>query len=420
MRRSRPAHASLDVIMPPDTKAAIVVIDDDGSIIDSIAPFLRQHGYHPRVATSVREGLELISDLRPELVLLDYHLSGANLPEVLKQIRSISPATSVAISSPISSAKSATELAMAAAAEYLSKPFKKKDLACRLDAMLRNRELEQDNRRLHLEQEQLLLQLETCHQDFQLLLKEKTEALQKAHFEIAQTEKLAAMGFLAAGMAHDIRNPLNSISLFTQFMRQNVSDPDQKEYLGKIIKEVEKIDSIIRSLLEVSRRTRSAATDVQLDQVIDTALGVFAPQIETGKIHLERCYQVIPPPIKADPGEMEQIFTNLFLNALDEMPDGGRLGVGISVEKGMVVVRVEDSGKGIPEQVLPNIFEPFFTTKPRGSGMGLPVVKRIARIYGGSIAVEKTDSQGTVLRLEFPVCGGCDRLSPALMTSSQS
>ncbi|NVN89112.1 MAG: response regulator [Desulfuromonadales bacterium] len=395
--------------MSPDTIAALVVIDDNGLIVERITPFLVRHGYRVHLATSVREGLDLISEMQPELVMLDFKLTGENVPAVLQKIRTCSPTSYVAISSTMGTAKRAAELFKDGAAECLLKPFKKCDLVNRLDTLLRCRELELNNKRLLLEQEQLLLHLETCQQDFQQLLKEKTESLQKAHFEIAQTEKLAAMGFLAAGMAHDIRNPLNSISLFTQLMRQSVADPDKKEYLGKIIQEVEKIDSIIRTLLDASLRTRSATTDVQIDQVIETALGVFAPQIEAGNIRLERNYQVVPPPIKADPVELEQIFTNLFLNALDEMPDGGRLGIGISFERGMVVVKVEDSGKGIPDQVLPNIFEPFFTTKPRGTGMGLPVVKRIARIYGGGVSVEKSNSAGTVLRLEFPVCSGVDQ-----------
>jgi signal transduction histidine kinase len=221
-------------------------------------------------------------------------------------------------------------------------------------------------------------------------------------------------------MAHDIRNPLNSISLFTQLMRQSATDPDQKDYLGKIIREVDKIDSIIRTLLDVSRRTRNATSNVQIDQVVDAALDVFAPQIEAGNILLERSYLVVSPPIKADPVELEQVFTNLFLNALDEMPGGGRLGIGINVEKGMVVVKVEDSGKGIPDQVLPNIFEPFFTTNPRGTGMGLPVVKRIIRIYGGSIAVEKSTSDGTVLRLEFPASDELEQLNLELIEPGSS
>jgi len=267
---------------------------------------------------------------------------------------------------------------------------------------LRIRELELNNKKLQSEHEQLLGRFETGHLDYEQLFREKAELLRKANSEVAQTEKLAALGYLAAHMAHDIRNPLNSISLFTQLMRQNVTDADQMDFLGKIIKEVEKIDSIIRTLLDGARRIRNPS-NVRIDQLVDAALAIFAPQIEISKIQLERHYQVAPP-IKADPEELMQVFTSLFLNALDEMPDGGCLKISTSLEKGMVVVRVEDSGKGISEQALSRIFEPFFTTKPHGTGLGLPAVKRITRLCGGSIAVEKNTPEGTMFRLEFPAC----------------
>jgi signal transduction histidine kinase len=206
-------------------------------------------------------------------------------------------------------------------------------------------------------------------------------------------------------MAHEIRNPLNSISLFIQLMRQNTIDPEQLDYQGKILKEIDRIDDIIRKLLDASRRTRTISNDISIDRVIDNALEVFSPQIETGKISVTRSYCDPIPPIKADPAELEQIFTNLFLNALDEMSTGGRLDLQISVENKRVVVRVGDSGGGIAADRLPLIFDPFYSTKARGTGMGLPVVQRIARIYEGNVIVEKTSSAGTVFRLDFPACG---------------
>jgi signal transduction histidine kinase len=185
-------------------------------------------------------------------------------------------------------------------------------------------------------------------------------------------------------------------------MRQSTADPEQLDYQGKILKEIDRIDDIIRKLLDASRRTRTITNDVSLDRVIDNALEVFSPQIETGKIRVTRSRSDRLPPIKGDAAELEQIFTNLFLNALDEMSSGGRLDISSSVEDGRVVIRVGDNGGGIPAETLPSIFEPFFSTKARGTGMGLPVVQRIARIYEGNIAVEKTSPDGTVFRLDFP------------------
>lgn len=390
-------------IKPFGSKATIVVIDGNGSTIERITRNLTQHGYGVHGAVDVQDGLELISDTNPELVLLDYQLAGPDTPAVVGEIRDRFPAAHVVISIPRRAAKKVIKIIGNEAVECIFRPWCDNDLVNHLDTALRMRELALANKTLRLEIAQLLPQLETCQLNFQQLLKKKTESLHKAHFEIAQTEKLAAVGFLAAGMAHDIRNPLNSISLFTQLMRQNTTEPDQKDYLGKIIREVEKIDSIIRRLLDVSHCKRNPTATVRIDRIIDDALEVFSPKFEAANIRLERRYNAEPPPIKADPGELEQIFTNLFLNAIDEMPGGGRLGVEISIGKGTMVIRIEDSGGGIPEHVLPNIFDPFFTTKPRGTGMGLPVVRRIARLYGGAIEVEQTSSQGTVLRLEFPI-----------------
>ncbi len=386
-----------------DTKAAIVIIDDDGCLVESSSPILFEHGYRVHVATTSQQGIGLIAEKKPELVLLSFLLPETDVPALVQQISSRFPSTYIAISTTRRAGKKAAELIKTGAVECLFKPFNSHDLVNRLDTLLRIRELELSNKKLQSEHGRLLDQLEACHQDIKQLFREKTESLRKANSEIAQTEKLAALGYLASGMAHDIRNPLNSISLFTQLMRQSVTDANQVDFLGKIIREVERIDSIIRTLLEGARHTRNPA-NVRLDQLIDAALAIFTPQIEASKIRLERHYQVALPPIKADAEELMQVFTTLFLNALDEMPGGGCLRISISLEKGMVVARVGDSGKGISEQALPRIFEPFFTTKPHGTGLGLPAVKRITRLCGGSIAVEKTTPDGTMFRLEFPAC----------------
>ena len=225
-----------------------------------------------------------------------------------------------------------------------------------------------------------------------------------AQEEILHSEKLATIGYLSAGVAHEIRNPLNSIALFVQLMRQTTTEPEQLEHQAKILKEVERIDSILRKLLDSSRRSRVISSNVQINQVIDTVIESFSPQIEARQIRVDRQYHCVPPPINADSAEIEQIFTNQFLNALDAMTSGGCLTLEVSVDDRQVIVRVGDSGTGIAEDVLPSVFEPFFSTKNRGTGMGLPVAQRIARMYDGSMQVECSSPHGTTFRLEFPHC----------------
>ena len=388
----------------PDTKASIVVIDDDTHILELIELILAKRGYGVFTASSARAGIEIVAEMQPELVLLDYMMPEMDGLTALREIRTRFPNTYVVMFTGKGNEEIAVELMKGGASEYILKPFNNRDLVDRLDNVLRIREIELHNKLLQEEHIRLLKEIDNWNQELQRRVQEKSEALQKAQSEIAQSEKLAALGYLSAGMAHEIRNPLNSISLFIQLMRQSTVDPEQLDYQGKILKEIDRIDDIIRKLLDASRRTRTIADNIYIDRIIDNALEVFSPQIEAGKITVSRSYGSSLPPIKADPTELEQIFTNLFLNALDEMKPGGHLSVQAGSEGERVVVRVADSGGGIPDTVLPNIFDPFFTTKAKGTGMGLPVVKRIARIYDGNIAVESTSANGTVFRLDFPAC----------------
>jgi signal transduction histidine kinase len=386
-----------------DTRATVVVIDDDRNLLELTSLILSRHGFQVFAASHPREGLELIAAHSPELVLLDYVMPDMNGLATLRQIKSQFPDTYVVMFTGKGSEEIAVELMKSGASEYLLKPFNNRNLIERLENVLKIREVELRNQVLQQEQERLLREIETWNQQLQKRVRDKSEALHKAQDEIVQSEKLAALGYLAAGMAHEIRNPLNSISLFVQLMRQNSDDPEQREYQGKILKEVERVDAIIRKLLDVSRRTRVITSNVQINRVIDAALDVFAPQIEARTIKVERNYHTLPAPITADAAELEQIFTNLFLNALDEMSHGGCLAIEILQQDSRVIVRVADSGGGIAEDALPNIFEPFYSTKSRGTGMGLPVAQRIARMYEGLLVVEQTSAQGTIFRLEFPI-----------------
>lgn len=387
----------------PDKKISVVIIDDDTNILELTSLILTKNGFETYKAAHALEGFELVATHAPELVLLDYMMPDIDGLTALQHLRTHYPATYVVMLTGKGSEEVAVELMKNGASEYIVKPFNNRNLVERLYNVLRIREIELHNKELQKQQEHLLSEIEQWNLELQKRVREKSEALQNAQEEIVQSEKLAALGYLSAGMAHEIRNPLNSISLFIQLMRQTATEPDQLEYQAKILKEVDRIDSIIRKLLDSSRRTRIISSDVQVDHVIDSAIEAFSPQIETRKIQVDRRYHCIPAPITADASELEQIFTNLFLNALDAMNRDGRLDIELLQEGTKVVVRVGDSGSGIPADVLPHIFDPFFSTKSRGTGMGLPVAQRIARMYEGSMEVESSTSAGTVFRLEFPI-----------------
>ncbi len=383
-------------------KGIILIIDDEKVILDLTSIILRNRGYLVFTAADASNGLDIIVKHKPQLVLLDYMMPGMDGMSTLKEIRGRFPDTYVIMFTGKGNEELAVELMKSGASDYVLKPFNNQDLAERIENVLRIREVEISNRQLLNEREMLLQEIEAWNRQLEARVMEKTEALQKAQAEIVQSEKLATLGYLSAGMAHEIRNPLNSITLFIQLIKSGLEDPEKLEYVEKILTEVERIDNIMRKLLDASKRPRYEISKVAIDQVIDSTLEMFRPQIELHKICVERVYRNIPPQFHADALEIEQIFTNLFLNAIHEMQGGGILRVELDHNGCIATVRVSDTGSGIAEQYLSNIFDPFFTTKSSGSGLGLSVVLRIVKTYHGRIDVEKSSAEGTTFCITLP------------------
>lgn len=391
--------------MPRDSETicSVLVIDDEKAILDLTSIILKNRGYDVYTAADASTGLELIEEIRPELVMLDYMMPGMDGFVALKEIRKRFPDTYVMMFTGKGSEEIAVEMMKAGASDYLLKPFNNQDLLERIDNVLRIRRIELKNRDLLLERETLLAEIAAWNRELEARVAEKTEALQRAQAEIVQTEKLATLGYLSAGMAHEIRNPLNSIALFIQLLRSGMEDPEKIEYIDKSLKEIDRIDGILRKLLDAAKRPKFEIGEVQINQIIDRTLEVFKLQLEHHQIKVVREYRRIPPAIQADPLEMEQIFNNLFLNAIHEMPLQGTLTIELDHDNSTTSIRVSDTGKGIPGDRLVSIFDPFFTTKRSGIGMGLAVVLRIVKNYSGKIEVEKSDNSGTTFRVSLPV-----------------
>jgi len=384
-------------------ETTILVIDDEESVRDLVAIILMSRGYNVAKAGDAVSGIEQVALLKPALVLLDYMMPKVDGLTALRQIRAEYPDTYVIMFTGKGSEEVAVTLMKAGASDYLLKPFNNQNLIDRIDNVLKIREVEIHNRELLAERELLMQEIKAWNLELEQRIQQESEALNKAHAEVVQSQKLATLGYLAAGMAHEIRNPLNSIALFVQLIKAGLDDPEKLEYVEKILKEVDRVDATLRKLLDTARRPVFELTDVTIEQVVRNTLEIFKPQISVHRIQVDFIPGSTLPTLKADPSEIEQIFTNLFLNAIHEMPDGGRLKIALSHENENLLILVSDTGKGIPKENLPNIFDPFFTTKSMGTGMGLSVLLRIVKNYGGSIDVAETGAHGTTFRIRLPV-----------------
>jgi signal transduction histidine kinase len=382
----------------------ILVVDDEKIILELTSMVLRSNGYEVLTAESGAKGLEIVEQETPAVVLLDYMMPGMDGMTALRRIRERFPSTYVIMFTGKGSEEIAVELMKAGASDYILKPFSNQDLIERIDNVLRIRRIELHNKELREERERLLHEIEQWNQELARRVEQKSRELERAHAEIVQAEKLAALGHLSAGMAHEIRNPLNSINLFAQILQSGLTDdPEKSSYAAKIMKEVDRIDDLLVKLLEASKRPRFELKPVCIADVIDHVLSGFEALALAQKVRVEKNYVAVPPPILADAAEIEQIFSNLFVNSLYEMQEGGKLGIRLSHDEGTIFISVSDTGGGIPQQNLKRIFDPFFTTKTKGTGFGLSVVLRIVKTYSGRISVDSVEGKGTVFHLQLPM-----------------
>jgi len=381
----------------------ILIVDDEKINLDLTARVFRNRGFKVLTAANAPEALALVKGNNPEIVVLDYMMPEMNGFSALKEIRQRFPATYVIILTGRGSERIAVELMKAGASDYIVKPFLNQDLVERVEKVLKVRAIEIRNRELLVERDSLVREIASWNRELEERVREKTNELQRVQGEIIQAEKMSTLGYLSAGMAHEIRNPLNSIGLYVQLVKGSPDETERLECLAKIEQEIKRIDGILRKLMDAVKRPRFHLRQVSINEVVDSAIELFTSRMEMHRVSLKREYLRIPPPIQADPTELEQIFTNLFVNSIEEMTDGGVLGVVLDQDDSTIVIRVSDTGKGIPQENITRVFDPFFTTKNSGTGLGLSVVLRIVRTYNGRIEVESEEGKGTVFTVFLPV-----------------
>jgi signal transduction histidine kinase len=386
-----------------NVEKTILIVDDEKINLELTAAIFRNRGFRVLLSTNAPDGLELVKKENPQIALLDYMMPGVDGFTALKEIKKTFPDTFVIMLTGRGSEQIAVELMKAGASDYVLKPFLNQDLVERVEKVLKVREMHIKNRELINERDRLICEIESWNRELEKRVKEKTRELQKVQQEIIQTEKMSTLGFLSAGMAHEIRNPLNSISLYVQLIKGDPDDTERLEFLDKIESEIKRIDAILRKLLDAVKRPHFHLEQVVIEKVIESSLDMLRPRIEMHGIVVTRDYRSIPPPIQADPSEIEQIFINLFVNSIEEMPHGGVLTVMMDQTDGMLLFRVSDTGRGVPRENLSRLFDPFFTTKVSGTGLGLTVVLRIVRTYHGKIEVESTEGTGTTFTITLPV-----------------
>jgi PAS domain S-box-containing protein len=253
-----------------------------------------------------------------------------------------------------------------------------------------------------------------------LMVLTEITALKRLELQIRRSDRLASLGTLSAGMAHEIKNPLVSIKTFAQLLPERYQDSDFRETFSNLIgHEIDRIDSLVNQLLRFARPAKPHLKPMHVHEILDKSLLLVGHRLYQKDIKLTRSWEADVDTIRADPDQLEQVFLNFFLNAMDAMKNGGELNINTQIRtdeqwvspftqsngetREILRITIRDSGEGIRGEDIPHVFDPFFTTKDYGTGLGLSVVHGIVQEHGGQIEVESELKKGTAFHILLPL-----------------
>jgi len=218
------------------------------------------------------------------------------------------------------------------------------------------------------------------------------------------SERLAFTGRIAASIAHEIRNPLTNVSMSATQLKEAFSEDSRwARHVEIIVRNTERINFLITEMLNCARPPQLNMQSHSIEGILDSTLDSLRAKMTAQKVRIRKTYCAGPPTVKVDREQITRVFSNVMINALDAMPEGGLMTIETHMEDGFFVVRIKDTGAGIPEEDIIRIFDPFFSTKSSGIGLGLSITYTTVVSHGGTISVESQTKKGTIFSISLPV-----------------
>ena len=370
----------------------IVLIDDEADIREVTSLSLRDSGYQVETAADGRAGLDLFDKISPQIVITDIRMPRMDGLEVLEAIKQSGGDTEVIVITAFGEMDLAIRALQLDASDFITKPINDESLHL---ALGRARERYTSRKQAR---------------DYTALL-EKENANQA---QILHQDKMMSLGRLAASVVHEINNPLsgilNYLRLMVRVLNRGPLDPGRQAkfegYLELVESETERCSRIVSNLLTFSRKSAPSLGPVDIADLIERSLILSQHKLSLSNIATSKSIDPALPPVEGDFNQLQQCIINLIFNAIDAMPDGGKLDLSarVDTDNGGVLIAVQDSGTGISREDQVHIFEPFFTTKAEGYGvgLGLSTVYGILENHNGTIAVESELGAGTTFFLKLP------------------
>ncbi|HEX8475113.1 MAG TPA: response regulator [Pyrinomonadaceae bacterium] len=375
----------------------VLLVDDEPSIRWTMSEFLKRAGYEVLAAADY-ESAAMVTGAGLDVAVIDINLPRKSGIELLRELQSREPYIPVIMITGEPNLSQIPEIVRAGAYDFIAKPVVK-------DVLLKAVGRAMERKRLVDEKRRLEQQIKRHAEELEVRVAERTAELVEAHKRLAHQEKIAALGRMAAQVAHEVKNPLAGLRLYALHLKTKLADktPETElRLLDKIIETIDHLSGTAEQILNFARPVTHAPARVQLNRVVESALQLLEPQIAENKIEVELRLDDADTTWLLDEAAIRSTLINLMLNAVQSMPDGGQLVVTTEKHDGHLLLVINDTGRGMDSEQVENMFEPFYTTKSKGLGLGMPFAQKVIKQHGGAIRVESRAGAGTRIEVELP------------------
>jgi|SRR5690349_13744163 len=376
----------------------VLLVDDEPSLRLTLTEFLKRAGYEVFAAADFQSAL-LLRDNSFDVAVIDINLPGRSGIELLQAINSRETYVPVIMITGEPNLSVIPEIVRAGAYDFLAKPVVKEVLLKAVGRAL-------EKKLLSAEKERLELEIKQRAADLEVRVAERTAELVEAHDRLAHNGRVAALGRVAAQVAHEVRNPLFSLLLYSTHLKEELAGKlpaNQLEIVDNIIDTINQLSSTTEQILDFARPVRLALKPVDLNYVVNSVLKLLHAQISANGVTVQFDHGDSNPTAMLDEACIRAALLNLLLNAVEAMPTGGILSISSTTAADMLTLVIKDTGSGMSEERLKKIFEPFNSDKASGLGLGMPYAKKIIEEHAGNITVESRVGEGTRVSISLPV-----------------